>query len=836
MASRGRCGGAPACEDEPRREERVEQQAPAPQGPVLPTPPPVDYGVFMQGLVQAMQTLAPTQAALQAQLEAQALSAACRQEGEMEQYLEEKKASQKRPATTFQRQDKKKAVYQTQQRSVAVGSTQRPQDQGLSETSAGSPVRSASPSSSSGSSAIYRKTRKASSPSSSDEILEVDKYHWLWWRLVLPVCAVQESLPATTALPAVGGWCSCAMSDVEAAPAVKKPTFAQALTQSLRLEKVSIQIKPPAFTDAGAPAVFFSEEEVLKSEEILKRAIIVKCSYGRPSIPDIKSCLSLRLGLKSDFIVSILNHHHLLIRFDSDEDFLLVLLRKSLYIKGYLFRFFRWSASFDFDKDPPLMPIWVGLPGLPVSLYNEDYLRSIANNIGQVLRIHEATLAWTQTAEALICIDVDIAAPLQEKIWIGYGDQGFWQKINYHRVPSLCKFCYRIGHDENSCYKKNKNIVQKEMTHGDTAIPVKPVQEWKQVQRSKRNVADLGDNINVVPVSNAFDRLREDVIDPVVGILDSLVPEELNHPVSNEDVEGTCLCVVPGDQLNQVMGDVLGDAVTDQGLEVQLPIFNQDSHACSVGVINSHATADASLRTHGSIHAAKEVGPVGDVPTSPPLLVVQFPELHGGSSAGDLEDGDFSSIARKSFFGKSPSLSDSPARRFFSDGCLLTHPFGIHKRLFVAAYEVVMQNTRWVLGNGSRIRFLDDVWFGELPIRETASYALQEPSPSVREVPSAGLDTNMNISIRLWDIISSCSIANPHDKLVFKSSATDHQLHLIREFGFSAQFPIKVVKLVRWNPPLHGLLLNVDGASKVYLLKFMLCVMVFKWLWKKDSA
>ncbi|MQL69586.1 hypothetical protein Taro_001880 [Colocasia esculenta] len=44
----------------------------------------------------------------------------------MEQYLEEKKASQKRPVTTFQRQDKKKAVYQTQQRSVAVGSTQVP--------------------------------------------------------------------------------------------------------------------------------------------------------------------------------------------------------------------------------------------------------------------------------------------------------------------------------------------------------------------------------------------------------------------------------------------------------------------------------------------------------------------------------------------------------------------------------------------------------------------------------------------------------------------------------------------------------------------------------------
>ncbi|MQM17606.1 hypothetical protein Taro_050578 [Colocasia esculenta] len=71
MASRGRRGGASAREDEPRRDKQAEQQAPAPRGPVLPSPPPVDYRVFMQGLVQAMQTQAHTQAALQAQLEAQ---------------------------------------------------------------------------------------------------------------------------------------------------------------------------------------------------------------------------------------------------------------------------------------------------------------------------------------------------------------------------------------------------------------------------------------------------------------------------------------------------------------------------------------------------------------------------------------------------------------------------------------------------------------------------------------------------------------------------------------------------------------------------------------------
>ncbi|MQL83007.1 hypothetical protein Taro_015486 [Colocasia esculenta] len=46
------------------------------------------------------------------------------QEGEMEQYLKEKKASQKRPTATFQRQDKKKTVYQTPQKPVAVNNSQ----------------------------------------------------------------------------------------------------------------------------------------------------------------------------------------------------------------------------------------------------------------------------------------------------------------------------------------------------------------------------------------------------------------------------------------------------------------------------------------------------------------------------------------------------------------------------------------------------------------------------------------------------------------------------------------------------------------------------------------
>ncbi|MQL99105.1 hypothetical protein Taro_031827 [Colocasia esculenta] len=53
-------------------------------------------------------------------LRGRALSAACKQESKMDQYLEEKKAAQKRSTPPFQRQDRKKAVYQSPQHPVEL--------------------------------------------------------------------------------------------------------------------------------------------------------------------------------------------------------------------------------------------------------------------------------------------------------------------------------------------------------------------------------------------------------------------------------------------------------------------------------------------------------------------------------------------------------------------------------------------------------------------------------------------------------------------------------------------------------------------------------------------
>lgn len=98
--------------------------------------------------------------------------------------------------------------------------------------------------------------------------------------------------------------------------------------------------------------------------------------------------------------------------------------------------------------------MWISFPELPANLYHEDCLRSIAGNFGNVLRIHERTLAMSDTAEALVCVEMDLAAQRKERLWIDLAGQGYWQNVNYHRVPRLCSYCHKLGHDDSSCRKK----------------------------------------------------------------------------------------------------------------------------------------------------------------------------------------------------------------------------------------------------------------------------------------------------------------------------------------------------------------------------------------------
>lgn len=242
-------------------------------------------------------------------------------------------------------------------------------------------------------------------------------------------------------------------------------TFAEVLSSSMVPPAVPGFVHAPALTDKGEPAVFFSQEEISASLGPFAFSLVARTPQGRPAFLDIRAHLYGRCRFKDDFMISALDKRHLLLRFRNYEDYLSLLLKESLFVHGRLFRFFKWSMDFSPSTDSPILPVWISFPGLPVNFYLEHLLRSIAGNVGKVLKIDPSTLNLSQTTAARVCVELDISKPLPSRVWIGCPGGGAWQEVIYPNLPAYCSVCSRIGHNAAAC-KGLRN----------SPAPVKPAQ------------------------------------------------------------------------------------------------------------------------------------------------------------------------------------------------------------------------------------------------------------------------------------------------------------------------------------------------------------------------
>ncbi|MQM00407.1 hypothetical protein Taro_033144 [Colocasia esculenta] len=101
--------------------------------------------------------------------------------------------------------------------------------------------------------------------------------------------------------------------------------------------------------DLGEPVVYFSSDEIAATLKPLQFAIVAKTPYGRPPFQEIKHLLQQRLSLGHDFIIAAIDNRHLLLRCTSEDDYLRLLLREQLLVKGFLFKFLKWTIDFEWN-------------------------------------------------------------------------------------------------------------------------------------------------------------------------------------------------------------------------------------------------------------------------------------------------------------------------------------------------------------------------------------------------------------------------------------------------------------------------------------------------------
>lgn len=154
----------------------------------------------------------------------------------------------------------------------------------------------------------------------------------------------------------------------------------------------------------GMPSLNFPSGEVEKLEESFSLTLISKFSYCVPKIIEVTKMLK-NLGLKGRFTVSFMDLRHVVIKLFLEEDFNHLWLLENPNVAGTQFRLFKWSPSFSFEDESPVVPVWISLENLPIFLFHREALYEIGKFLGVPIKVDGYTANRSKLHQASICVE-----------------------------------------------------------------------------------------------------------------------------------------------------------------------------------------------------------------------------------------------------------------------------------------------------------------------------------------------------------------------------------------------------------------------------------------------
>ncbi|GAA0150667.1 hypothetical protein LIER_09553 [Lithospermum erythrorhizon] len=207
----------------------------------------------------------------------------------------------------------------------------------------------------------------------------------------------------------------------------------------------------------GKPAIVFSSSEKKLLVDNLKFVLIGKFSHGRPSFTATRDFFA-SFCLKGSLNISNFDKNHIFLECSCKADFYKLWLKLIWSINGFPMRVFKWGPDFIPHKESAIAPVWIRIVGIPLYMFEESTLLSIAQTIGKPIRVDPRNLDRSVLNSARICVELYVSEPLMDSIWVCFEDEttgklldGFWLKVFYDVVPAYGSACYHIGHGLDKC-------------------------------------------------------------------------------------------------------------------------------------------------------------------------------------------------------------------------------------------------------------------------------------------------------------------------------------------------------------------------------------------------
>nr|GMC82512.1 hypothetical protein DM860_018267 [Ipomoea batatas] len=150
-------------------------------------------------------------------------------------------------------------------------------------------------------------------------------------------------------------------------------------------------------THRGEPFITFEDNEIQQMNKIENIMLVGKFSHGKPLLSEIRSYFAKTFVLRGTVEIGLMDPRHVFLAFSNPDDCVDIFVKGQISFNGkYLMRLFRWTADFDTRFETSLAPV------------------------------------------------MGSKRPGKE-------DEGFWQPIEYEKVPPYCLTCKKQGHLPPTC-------------------------------------------------------------------------------------------------------------------------------------------------------------------------------------------------------------------------------------------------------------------------------------------------------------------------------------------------------------------------------------------------
>lgn len=149
----------------------------------------------------------------------------------------------------------------------------------------------------------------------------------------------------------------------------------------------------------------------------------------------------------------------------------------------------KWAPEEE-DSLKKLLPLWVNLKNVPMSMYSWEGISFITSSVGIPDHLHPETLACTNFEEAKVFVKADLTKELPSRITYNIKGVETTVVFTYPWLPARCTTCRKWGHYATFCSLNKKKKVENQEKSQVKNLNEKEESEQKELEEKAENKDD----------------------------------------------------------------------------------------------------------------------------------------------------------------------------------------------------------------------------------------------------------------------------------------------------------------------------------------------------------